>query len=102
MVAQPAPQLPLALDGPALRDQALARLEHRRHQWLVAARVVRDAFLRVRDEVSADDIHRLCPIPADIDPRVMGALFRDLERVRYQPSRRPERHACPISVWRKK
>ena len=96
-------QLPLALDGPALRDEALALLERTRADYIKKARYEAWRVLLFNGEVSADDLHERCPVPAGIDPRVMGAVFRGRFRIlRYQPSRRAINHARIIPVWGKK
>jgi hypothetical protein len=58
------------------RDSALARLEKARADYLVDAR--RHAELlwkKLRRPISVDDVRAVCPPPAGIDPRVMGAIF---------------------------
>ena len=108
----PSPQLALDLPGPAavqaeplsgqaLRDQALARLEQARRAWIGRARFAAFFLVGQRGEVSADDIHEHCPVPADMDPRVMGAVFGrgNFRVLRYQPSRRAINHARFIPVW---
>ena len=90
-------QLSLEL-GRAGRDAALGLLERTRADWLVKARYC--AFWRAWASgfVTADDIHRECPIPEGVDPRVMGAVFKSHGFVPdgYVPTKRPEAHARPI------
>ena len=97
----PSPQLALDLDGLDLRDQALDLLERTRATWIHVARGAAHQAIERFGEVSADDIHRIRPVPEGIDPRVMGAVLnrRRFRFIRYQPSRRPECHARPIAVW---
>ena len=93
----PEQQLSLEL-GRAGRDAALGLLERTRADWLEQARYNALALARAFGFVTADDIHRLCPIPSGIDPRVMGAVFMIPELVAdgYVPTKRPEAHARPI------
>lgn len=94
-------QLALDLDGPALRDQALDLLERTRAEWIEKARYEAWRVILFNGEVSADDIHKACPVPEGMDHRVMGAVFRGghFRVLRYQPSRRAINHARIIPVW---
>lgn len=93
-------------DGETLRDAALYLLRQRR------AALVRDlarAAVRLAltgDDITADDVRAVVPIPNGIRPVVVGAAMRDLadagiiQRVGYRPSARAVAHARPLSVWR--
>ena len=92
-------------DGEARRDAALGLLRAHR------AALIREctaAALRValdRGEVCADDVRPLVAIPADVSPKVVGVVFKDLahagilRRDRFKNSNRPAAHARPLSVW---
>ncbi|MFM8272962.1 MAG: hypothetical protein ACKODX_11590 [Gemmata sp.] len=93
-------------EGEARRDAALNLLRVRRadliHECTAAAlRVALD-----RGEVCADDVRAVVPIPADISPKLVGCVFRDLadagilRRDGFRNSTRPAAHARPLSVWR--
>ena len=93
-------------DGESLRDAALNRLRARRADLI---RECTAAALRValdRGEVCADDVRAVVPIPADISPKFVGVVFRDLAdagilcRVGYRNSKRAAAHARPLTVWR--
>ena len=101
MVAQPAPQLALDLDGAALRDQAISLLERTRREYIAEARDVADYLSTSRESFTADDVTRLCPVPAGMDGRVMGAVLttRRYKKLGSTSSTRVGRHACPIAVW---
>ena len=63
--------------------------------YLAKARNV--AFLLYRERgspITVDDVREIAPPPADLDPRVMGAIFRspDWKRIGYVQSRRKECH----------
>lgn len=100
------PPIGNAGDGEVRRDAALNLLRQRR------AALVRDltrAAVRLAltgDDITADDVRAVVPIPEGIKPVVVGAAMRDLadtgiiRRVGYRNSQRPEAHARPLSVWR--
>lgn len=87
------------------RDKALSLLRVRRADLI---RECTAAALRIAldgGEVCADDVRAVVPIPADISPKLMGVVFRDLadsgilRRAGFRPSTRPAAHARPLSVW---
>jgi len=93
-------------EGEARRDNALNLLRARRADLI---REYTTAALRValgRGEVCADDVRAVVPIPADISPKFVGVVFRDLAdagilcRVGYRNSKRAAAHARPLTVWR--
>ena len=93
-------------EGEARRDAALSRLRARRADLI---RECTAAALRValdRGEVCADDVRAVVPIPADISPKFVGVVFRDLadagilHRAGFRNSTRPAAHARPLSLWR--
>lgn len=96
---------PDGAESEARRDAALNLLRIRRGIYI---RVCMAAALRValdRGEVCADDVRALVLIPADISPKLVGAVFRDLadagilRRTGFRNSIRPAAHARPLSVW---
>lgn len=96
---------PTTAEGQAQRDAALTLLRARRAGLVRACTA---AALRValdRGEVSADDVRAAVPIPADISPKLVGVVFRDLadagilRRSGFRNSTRPAAHARPLSVW---
>jgi len=85
----------------AFESEILPLFETYREEWLAAARAHAVMIASERGEVSADDIHEACPPPPDIDPRVMGAVFKgDFQLVRYEKSRRSICHNRPIGIFR--
>lgn len=54
-------------------------LEEHRPDYLAQAREAARRLLRDRDSITINDVREICPPPADIDPRVMGAVFRTSE-----------------------
>jgi hypothetical protein len=78
-----------------------------RAQWLHEARLTAltvgnwKASQGEPPHVTADDIHRHCPIPDGIDPRVMGAVFTKdgWRKVGYVNSTRAICHHRPIALF---
>ena len=96
---------PIGAEGESRRDAALNLLRVRRADLI---RECTAAALRValeRGEVCADDVRALVPIPADISPKLVGCVFRDLadagilRRAGFRASTRPIAHARPLSIW---
>ena len=96
----------IVADGEARRDAALSLLRARRADLI---RECTAAALRValdRGEVCADDVRAVVPIPADVSPKLVGCVFRDLadagiiRRTGFRNSNRPAAHARPLSVWK--
>jgi hypothetical protein len=51
-------------------------LETHRPDYLTAARDAARKLLSERQSITINDVRDICPPPSDIDPRVMGAVFR--------------------------
>lgn len=85
--------------GFALRDEALAEIERKRHDWLAKARDVALAFAVAHINVAADDLD--IPLPTGAHPNTRGGIFRSpwFKRLGYRPSLEPSRHAGLISVY---
>lgn len=54
----------------------LSLLETHRPDYLTLARDAARKLLSERPSITINDVREVCPPPADIDPRVMGAVFR--------------------------
>ena len=54
----------------------LSLLETHRPDYLTLARDAARKLLAERPSITINDVREVCPPPADIDPRVMGAVFR--------------------------
>ena len=54
----------------------LKLLEEHRPDYLSLARDAARKLLSERDSITINDVRDICPPPSDIDPRVMGAVFR--------------------------
>lgn len=72
--------------------------------WLETARTVAVELGKTGNIVTVDMVREFCPPPADVDPRIMGAVMpRKLwERVGYQQSSRAINHNRPIALFRLK
>jgi hypothetical protein len=51
-------------------------LEEHRPDYLTSARNAARKLLETRASITINDVRDICPPPSDIDPRVMGAVFR--------------------------
>ncbi|HET6575910.1 MAG TPA: hypothetical protein VFG68_20075 [Fimbriiglobus sp.] len=97
---------PNGSEGEARRDAALSLLRIRRADLIRACTAVALRVALDRGEVCADDVRAVVTIPADISPKLVGVVFRDLadagilRRAGFQNSTRPAAHARPLSVWR--
>lgn len=73
--------------------------------YLAAAEKAGRRLLKRSARISAVDIAEACPIPENVEPRVLGALMRRLSRelgleiVGYRPSGRRRNHDRPVAVW---
>lgn len=77
-------------------------LERTRGDYLQKARESARELLKHRNYVTIDDVREVCPPPQDVDPRVMGAVFKqvDFESVGWVHSTRRECHKRPIQRFR--
>ena len=95
-------------EGLDLREEAVDLLEEKRHEWIALARkyafnlLSRRGLHQSNPVVTSDDLWALCPPPSDINPKVMGAVFRKnagFKPLGYVPSKRKQAHARPIREW---
>jgi hypothetical protein len=100
------PAQPLALDGGALRDDALQRVEdHAPVTWIDAARkMVKELAMR-QEVVTSDDLW-LSGLAKPPEPRALGAVFMWAARQGLlkntnttTPTSQPQAHKRPIAVW---
>lgn len=78
-------------------------LEAYHGDYLTAARAVARELAAKRDSITVNDVRKLCPVPEDKDPRVLGALFRhrDFEATgEFVRSSRKTCHNRPIQRFR--
>lgn len=78
-------------------QQALALFEP--SEYLAHARLVAfQLFNRTRRAVTVDDVREICPPPAGVDSRIMGAIFntKDWKPAGYTQSKRRECHGRVI------
>lgn len=105
MTALPASPLAGAVEGLRRRDAALQLLRHYRP---VLIRRVQRAFLALLLDggpLTIDPVRDAVPIPAGIDPRLVGSAVRQLgesgliTRVGLSRSIRPEAHGRDLPLW---
>ena len=81
----------------------LPLFEAHRADWLSEARAVAVSLAARNGTVTIDDVRDHCPPPDDVDPRVMGAVFRtrDFEATgRHIKSGRRTCHNRPVAVFK--
>jgi len=81
----------------------LPLFERHRSDWLAEARSVALSIAYRQGTVTIDDVRERCPPPDDIDPRVMGAVFRTSEFTptgKHIKSARRTCHNRPVMVFR--
>lgn len=83
------------------KQDAFDLFEVHRAEWLMEARAEAEAIGRETGTCTADQIHKVCPIPDGIDGRVMGAVFlkRDWKPGAFVLSARKACHKRPIRVF---
>ena len=86
----------------ARREVALDDLDERYPAFLERARGVAEWIARKKGTVTSDDVRAVLAIPTNINPSVMGALFRGprWERIGWQQSEQPQRHGNRVGIWR--
>lgn len=74
--------------------------EQNREDYLTEARSAAESLANERGVITVNDVREVCPPPKDVDPRVMGAIFRSKawEKVGYISSTRA--HMRPIAQFR--
>lgn len=84
------------------KEEALDVLEQARSEYLIEARSVAHKLAKERVIITIDDVRSACPPPADINPKVMGAVFntRDWQTAGFCATARKEAHGRPIRKWR--
>jgi hypothetical protein len=91
-------------DTPSMFDtDVLPLFEEHRADWLAEARATAVSLAIQRGTVTIDDVRDHCPPPDDVDPRVMGAVFRtsDFESTgRHVRSVRRTCHNRPVMVFK--
>lgn len=81
--------------------QVLPLFEEHRSDWLERARAIARQIGLQRVEVTINDVRAVCPPPAGVDPRVMGAVFMRSEwkLLRHERSTRATCHNRPVGVF---
>ncbi len=67
-------------------------------------KAAKDLAARMPDGITSDDIFEVCEIPANVDRRIMGAVFNknEWEHVGWVASRRKINHGRPVRRWIRK
>ncbi len=86
-----------------IKPEWLELLEYHRGDYLEYARDAARWLLEERETITIDDVREICPPPPDINPCVMGAVFRtkDFEGTgEYVGSRRKTSHNRLVQRFR--
>lgn len=93
-------------DGEGRKAAAMDLLRVRRERYVKAGCAALLTTL-LREQIgSIDSVRAVVTLPSDVSPKLFGAVSHGLrvagliELVDYEPSRRPDAHARPISRWR--
>jgi hypothetical protein len=92
----------LVMRQPDLFDiEVVPLFEEHRADWLARARAVAYQICLDKGSATIDEVRARCPPPADVDPRVMGAVFRtrDFVSTDHIKSTRRNCHNRPIVVF---
>lgn len=84
------------------KEAALDTLEASRRPWLERAReAASNLYNELRQPISVVDVRAVCPPPENVDPRVMGAIFRKSQwtRVGYASSCRVACHGRAVGLF---
>ena len=88
------------------KQEAMDAMESTRAEWLAAARAFAKQYASDGRTITINDIRRYGPdIPAEVDPRVCGAVFSDpdtWESLGYVKSTRRTAHGRPVCAFRLK
>lgn len=90
--------------GAALRDSQLALFESRDADFLANCRALAVEICRRDGQVSINDIRDRMPIPAQIHPSVLGAVFRSkqFQAIGFTEATHKQAHARVIRVYKLK
>ena len=93
-----AEQAPLGLRP---RYEALDRLAETRALWVSAATARAHSLILYWGHVTTDTLREACPVPKDVDARVVGTVLRqsNFKADGYQPTGRSSSHHRPITRW---
>jgi len=85
-------------------DEVLPLFEGSRSEWLGQARAVARQLGQGGRIVTINDVRAQCPPPADVDPRIMGAVFlsKDWQLLSHERSSRRVCHNRPVGLFRLK
>ena len=82
--------------------QEQPRFETGKMQWLASARAAARRIAREKGTVTIAEVRECCPPPADVDPRVMGAVMqpREFQLIKFVESRRKACHGRHIGLFK--
>lgn len=95
MVANPAKEI--------FEQEVLPLFEEHRAPWIERARASAERLGKHGQVVTIDMVRAECPPPPEVDPRVMGAVFRPLGKwlkVGYVQGFRSASHGRPVAQFK--
>ncbi len=89
------------MNGRDLRDMTLDTFEFRDSEFLNQCRSVAKRIAMERGQVSINDIRDRVKLPPNVNPSVLGAVFRNsqFKPIGYTEARHPSAHARAIRVY---
>jgi hypothetical protein len=90
--------------GRALRDAQLDMFQVRDAEFLASCRALAVAVCQEQGTVSINDIRAQIPLPAEMHPSVLGAVFKtkQFEACGYTEATHPQAHARVIRIYKLK
>lgn len=87
--------------GRAIRDAQLDLFQRRDTAFLSRCRTLAVEVCRAKGTVSINDIRAQVPLPAELHPSVLGAVFktRQFEAVGFTEATHPQAHARVVRVY---
>lgn len=84
-------------------QKVLPLFEEHRAPWIERARIAAERIAQGGKIITIDMVRAECPPPSDVDPRVMGAVFRPLGKwlkVGYVQGFRTASHGRPVAQFK--
>jgi hypothetical protein len=96
------PDNPFRLTGQQLKEQALDNHEDTKSQYIQHARSFARQHSKEQGQVCINDIRKSVPVPEDMHPSVMGAVFRGemWEAIGYTTAEHPGAHRRVIKIYK--
>lgn len=89
------------MSGRQLRDAQLGLFEVRDYEFLQSCRAAAVAIAKARGQVSINEVREAVTVPANINPSVLGAVFKSkyFKAVGYTEATHKAAHARVVRVY---